>query len=179
MAPPPIRYVPRYPVSWRARQHIRKADLRRDLEEVFYILESGAVIVPSVASLRSLSTAGYVEGATPVVVTGVGTFQWDPLSVAAHDGVYVVQPTGVTGAGRWVRPVPAPLAGTASPGTRLFALADHVHPTTAPAPVVLYTNATRPAANTVPASSSIWNTDDNAMNWSDGVNWRDALGNIT
>jgi hypothetical protein len=42
-----------------------------------------------------------------------------------------------------------------------------------------YSNATRPAANTVPVFTSIWNTDDNAPNWSDGANWRDAAGLVT
>jgi len=42
-----------------------------------------------------------------------------------------------------------------------------------------YTNGTRPAANTVPLFTSIWNTSDNAPNWSDGTNWRDGAGVIT
>lgn len=42
-----------------------------------------------------------------------------------------------------------------------------------------YSNATRPAASTVPAFVPIWNTSDNAPNWSDGTNWRDASGIIT
>ena len=42
-----------------------------------------------------------------------------------------------------------------------------------------YTNATRPAATAVPTFSAIWNTDDNAANWSDGTNWRDNAGSIT
>jgi hypothetical protein len=42
-----------------------------------------------------------------------------------------------------------------------------------------YSDATRPAANTVPAFTAIWNTDDNHLNWSDGVNWRDATGVLT
>ena len=42
-----------------------------------------------------------------------------------------------------------------------------------------YTNLTRPAANTLPAGSSIWNTDDNAPNFSDGTVWRDAMGTQT
>ncbi len=42
-----------------------------------------------------------------------------------------------------------------------------------------YSNGTRPAANTIPTFTSIWNTDDNSENWSDGVNWRDNNGVIT
>lgn len=43
----------------------------------------------------------------------------------------------------------------------------------------VYSNATRPAANTFTAGMMIWNTDDNAPNFSDGTDWRDAAGNIT
>lgn len=42
-----------------------------------------------------------------------------------------------------------------------------------------YTNALRPDATDVPARSAIWNSDDNAPNWSDGTVWRDASGSIT
>lgn len=42
-----------------------------------------------------------------------------------------------------------------------------------------FSNATRPAPTTVPTFTFIWNTNDNALNWSDGVNWRDAAGVIT
>lgn len=42
-----------------------------------------------------------------------------------------------------------------------------------------YSNATRPTASLVPAGVMIWNTDDTAPNYSDGVNWRDAIGNLT
>lgn len=37
----------------------------------------------------------------------------------------------------------------------------------------------RPAATAVPAGSVVWNSDDNAPNYSDGTNWRDAMGNLT
>lgn len=46
-------------------------------------------------------------------------------------------------------------------------------------PTPNYTNATRPAANTVPAGMQIFNTDDGAPNWSNGTDWVDALGNLT
>lgn len=42
-----------------------------------------------------------------------------------------------------------------------------------------YTNGTRPAASAVPIYSSIYNTSDNAPNYSDGTNWRDSAGSIT
>ena len=42
----------------------------------------------------------------------------------------------------------------------------------------VYTNTNRPSASDFPAGVSIWNTDDNTLNWSDGVNWRDAQGNL-
>jgi hypothetical protein len=46
-------------------------------------------------------------------------------------------------------------------------------------PFSVYSNATRPAATTYSAGGQIFNTDDNAPNWSDGTNWRDAVGAIT
>ena len=42
-----------------------------------------------------------------------------------------------------------------------------------------YSDATRPSATAVPVVSSIWNTDDNAPNYSDGAGWRDAAGAST
>lgn len=42
-----------------------------------------------------------------------------------------------------------------------------------------YDNATRPSPTVVPLFTSIWNTDDDAPNYSDGTNWRDAAGIIT
>lgn len=43
----------------------------------------------------------------------------------------------------------------------------------------VFTNASRPAANTFTAGMQIWNTDDNAPNWSDGTAWRDGAGLVT
>lgn len=40
-------------------------------------------------------------------------------------------------------------------------------------------NTTRPEPGDVAVGTWVWNTDDNAPNWSDGTNWRDAQGNIT
>lgn len=42
-----------------------------------------------------------------------------------------------------------------------------------------YANATRPAATAVEAGTMIWNTDDAAVNLSDGAVWRDAVGTVT
>ena len=41
------------------------------------------------------------------------------------------------------------------------------------------TDATRPDASTFLPGTKIWNTDDNAFSYSDGSQWRDALGNLT
>ncbi len=41
------------------------------------------------------------------------------------------------------------------------------------------TDADRPAADTFLRGTGIWNTDDNAYNYSDGTNWRDAQGALT
>lgn len=48
----------------------------------------------------------------------------------------------------------------------------------------VYDNATRPAAGAVGAVAgvtavSIWNSDDKAPNFSDGMDWYDAAGNLT
>lgn len=42
-----------------------------------------------------------------------------------------------------------------------------------------YSNTTRPAATGLRAGFMIWNTDDNAPNFSDGTSWRDANGLLT
>jgi hypothetical protein len=43
----------------------------------------------------------------------------------------------------------------------------------------IYTDVTRPAATTFPVGAMIYNTSDNAPNYSDGTAWRDAAGNLT
>jgi hypothetical protein len=44
----------------------------------------------------------------------------------------------------------------------------------------VYSNITRPSAIGYPAGTSIWNTSDNTLNWSDGAGaWRDQNGVIT
>lgn len=45
----------------------------------------------------------------------------------------------------------------------------------APAPIQK-SDVTRGAANLYPPYTCIWNTTDNALNWSDGAIWRDAVG---
>lgn len=42
-----------------------------------------------------------------------------------------------------------------------------------------FSSAGRPDASTVPVFTWIYNTDDNAPNWSDGTDWRDAAGILT
>jgi len=42
-----------------------------------------------------------------------------------------------------------------------------------------FTDLSRPAPADWPLFGAIWNTDDNALNWTDGTNWRDAAGVIT
>jgi len=49
--------------------------------------------------------------------------------------------------------------------------------------VEVYTDATRPSATLYDAGEAIWNTDDQAWNYSDGLGataaWRNALGVLT
>ena len=51
--------------------------------------------------------------------------------------------------------------------------------TTQPRFLGLFTNASRPAADTCNVGDCIYNTDNNAPNYSDGTHWRDAIGTIT
>lgn len=44
---------------------------------------------------------------------------------------------------------------------------------------VVYSDGTRPSAALYPPGTRIWNSDDNAPNWSDGASWRDAAGSVT
>ena len=39
-----------------------------------------------------------------------------------------------------------------------------------------FTDLSRPAAGDWPIFAAIWNTDDDALNWTDGTNWKDAAG---
>lgn len=43
----------------------------------------------------------------------------------------------------------------------------------------VFDNTTRPDPTTVAVGTQIYNTDDNAPNYSDGTNWRDSDGAIT
>ncbi len=59
-----------------------------------------------------------------------------------------------------------------------------ITPFNAPQPVLVevFTNATRPDAANYPKSAAIWNDDDHAYNYADGLSpahWRDAVGTIT
>lgn len=42
-----------------------------------------------------------------------------------------------------------------------------------------YDDVSRPNANLYPVGAGIWNTDDNAYNYSDGVAWHNAMGALT
>ena len=43
----------------------------------------------------------------------------------------------------------------------------------------VYTDTTRPAATLFLPGTRIWNTDDNAYNYSNGTDWYDAVGGLT
>ena len=43
-------------------------------------------------------------------------------------------------------------------------------------PLKSYTDATRPAADSLPAGSTIYNSDDGGLNVTDGTNWRGPNG---
>lgn len=68
----------------------------------------------------------------------------------------------------------ASIAFEDSGGTERFKVEAGGHPV-----LPTYTNAGRPAANTVPAGTVIFNSDDNYTNASDGTNWRDPTGAVT
>lgn len=51
--------------------------------------------------------------------------------------------------------------------------------TTTSGPLEKFSNAARLSATLYKIGTAIWNTDDNAPNYSDGTNWRDAAGTIT
>jgi len=42
-----------------------------------------------------------------------------------------------------------------------------------------FSDTSRPSASDWPIFAAIWNTDDDALNWSDGANWKDAAGVTT
>jgi hypothetical protein len=54
-----------------------------------------------------------------------------------------------------------------------FSRSDHQHANV----LAAYTTGARPAANSVPAGTGIYNTDDNAPQYSNGTKWYDAVGN--
>lgn len=87
-------------------KRVLKDDLRKDLEQFFEALESGAIVsVASVAALQLVLTDNFTAQAAPAVISAVGTFYWNPTSTAAHNGTTVIRPTvgaAATGAGRWV-----------------------------------------------------------------------------
>jgi len=48
-----------------------------------------------------------------------------------------------------------------------------------PIPLQIFSNTTRPPANSVDMGTTIFNSDDGAPNWSNGANWVDSSGNPT
>lgn len=50
--------------------------------------------------------------------------------------------------------------------------------TSALVPMAVYTNASRPAATAVAVGTHIYNTDDNAANYSDGAAWRSVVDGL-
>lgn len=84
--------------------------------------------VETIAALREIPNANspawtdlaliFVGGGAAFRDGGFSIFMWDPTSVAADNGVSVIQPTDITAAGRWRL-----VAGTASgaaPGAALY-----------------------------------------------------------
>lgn len=82
--------------------------LRADLSQAY-----GAALIgsfASVAALKAFANTQLFKAGDRVVVrsflagydVGGGTFQWYPAATTADDGFSVIQPTSVTGAGRWI-----------------------------------------------------------------------------
>jgi len=68
--------------------------------------------VASIAALRALTARTGIANVLGYYVAGDGgggTFRWDAASTAADDGGITILPTGLSGAGRWVRIVDAPV----------------------------------------------------------------------
>lgn len=67
-------------------------------------LSSGIDTIKQFASISALRAAGAPSYATAAVATvpTFGLFVWTPGSSATDDGLFVVQPTGVVGSGRWI-----------------------------------------------------------------------------
>lgn len=65
--------------------------------------------IPSMASLADLPYGGrahvFVEGYYHPDDGGGGMFRWDPSSTGTDDGGTIIQPSGHTGAGRWLRTI--------------------------------------------------------------------------
>ena len=67
-------------------------------------LSSGADTIKQFASISALRAAGAPSYTTAAVATvpTFGLFVWTPGSSATDDGLFVIQPTGVSGSGRWL-----------------------------------------------------------------------------
>lgn len=60
-----------------------------------------------------------------------------------------------------------------------FAVEDGDNAQVGTEPWPAFSDASRPLASAWPVFAAIWNTTDNALNWTDGTNWRDSTGAIT
>lgn len=112
-----------------------------------------------------------IEGRNGIVVTGIGTAV-DPYVIEAaipaiNDEVLIFQDSATinfTSSGDGTQTSPRSIT------------AEFIWPTTGGLPIPVYTNALRPAANTVGVGRMIWNSTSKKPNWSDGVGWFDAAG---
>lgn len=89
------------------RDHIKKADLQRDLDAVFHAIESGDYLSFVAASdLRAVDTTGYKNTVTVFVQSTSLFYRWDPTSSLPDDGVSTIRPSvgpSSTGLGRWLK----------------------------------------------------------------------------
>jgi hypothetical protein len=67
----------------------------------------------NLAALRAMPVSGFADGATVLLEAyatrgdgGSGLFTWNASSTATDNGGTIVQPTGLSGAGRWLRQLP-------------------------------------------------------------------------
>ena len=76
-------------------------------------------------------------------------------------------------------PIPLGSVGMWFNGTTVFDVAANGSQVAVGGVTAVYTDGTRPAASGFAAGYQIFNTSDASPNWSDGNDWRDAVGSIT